>query len=412
MGGAISRTIGGATGLGLQENVREAYSFLSVNYSPGDDIFLIGFSRGAWTARSVAGMVGAMGLLTKKGLPYFAEIYHDYKHRNDANYVPRWSDIPFPDKPPFDDPRYVAELEERGLTTLQIPIKAVGVWDTVGSLGIPRIGWLERLGLQSRMVRNYSFYDTTLNPAIENAFQALSLDEQREPFVPALWEKPRESHTKLKQVWFPGVHSNIGGGYDDADLANITLAWMISQLEPFLEFRDGYILDMHHKNRDYYKQEGQRPRPWSFGEIHNSLLGLYAIAGSRTRTPGNYFRMDPFTGQPTTKRLRNTYEYIHPSVRSRTAMAGPGPQDRGTYNSKALAGWDFSAQNTNKPEGRSTYTVWRYTGNREVGQDVIPECLLQPTEERLLGMSPKVEDVVNGVDAPKEKKRRRRRSRA
>lgn len=410
MGGAISRTVGGITGLGLQENVREAFSFLSVNFSLGDEIFLVGFSRGAWTARSVAGMIGALGILTKKGLPYFTEIYQDYKHRLDQNYVPRWSDIPFPDKPPFEDPRYVAELEERGLTTTRIPVKAVGVWDTVGSLGIPRVGWLERLGFQSRTMRHYSFNDTSLNPMIENAFQALSLDEQREPFAPALWEKPRDSRTKLRQVWFPGVHSNVGGGYDDADLANITLAWMISQLEPFLEFRDGYMMEMNHKNREFYKSDGQKPRPWGFGEIHNSLIGLYALAGSKIRTPGSYFRMDPYTGRPTPKRLRNTNEYIHPSVRSRIVMSGPGVQDRGTYAPKALAGWDFSVEEGDKAGGRPSYVIWRYTGSGDVGQDVIPETSLQPTERRLLGTSPKVEDVVINLDTPKEKKRRRRKS--
>lgn len=411
MGGSISRTVGGITGLGLEENVREAYSFLSVNYSLGDEIFLLGFSRGAWTARSVAGMVGALGLLTKKGLPCFSDIFQDYEHRFDSNYVPRWPDLPFPNKPPFEDPRYVAELEERGLTSTKIPIKAVGVWDTVGSLGIPRVGWLERIGLQSRAMRDYSFYDTTLNPMIENAFQALSLDEHREPFAPALWEKPRDSATKLRQVWFPGVHSNIGGGYNDADLANITLAWMISQLEPFLEFRDGYMMEMNHKNRDYYKYDGQKPRPWSFGEIHNSLFGLYAFAGSKTRTPGSYFRIDPITGRPTTKRLRNTNEYIHPSVRSRFVMGGPGVQDRGLYASRALASWEFHVEEDDRTEGRP-HVLWKYTGNGFVGQDVIPESPLHATEKTLLSSSPKVEGVVTELDTPKDKKRRRRRSRA
>jgi uncharacterized protein (DUF2235 family) len=131
-GGMLSRTIGGATGEGLQENVRETYSFLAINYRDGDEIFLLGFSRGAWTARSVAGMIGALGLLTRQGLPMFPEIYLDFINRLDPSYVPRWPDVPFPNKPPFEDPTYVAELERRGLTRLNVPIKAVGVWDTVG----------------------------------------------------------------------------------------------------------------------------------------------------------------------------------------------------------------------------------------------------------------------------------------
>jgi uncharacterized protein (DUF2235 family) len=131
-GGMLSRTIGGATGEGLQGNVRETYSFLAINYRDGDEIFLLGFSRGAWTARSVAGMIGALGLLTRQGLPMFPEIYLDFTNRLDPSYAPRWPDVPFPNKPPFEDPTYVAELERRGLTRLNVPIKAVGVWDTVG----------------------------------------------------------------------------------------------------------------------------------------------------------------------------------------------------------------------------------------------------------------------------------------
>ena len=131
-GGILSRVIGGATGEGLGENVRETYSFLAINYRQGDEVFLFGFSRGAWTARSVSGMIGALGLLTREGLPKFPEIYMDFTHRLDPNYVPRWPNVPFPDKPPFEDPAYVAELKRRGLTRTNIPIKAVGVWDTVG----------------------------------------------------------------------------------------------------------------------------------------------------------------------------------------------------------------------------------------------------------------------------------------
>lgn len=131
-GGILSRLIGGATGEGLQENVRETYSFLAINYREGDEIFLVGFSRGAWTARSVAGAIGAMGLLTRQGLPMFPEIFNDFANRLDSSYVPHWPNVPFPDKPPFEDPAYVAELERRGLTRLKIPIKVVGVWDTVG----------------------------------------------------------------------------------------------------------------------------------------------------------------------------------------------------------------------------------------------------------------------------------------
>lgn len=195
MGGPVTRFVGGAIGAGLADNVRQAYSFLAINWRRGDELFLIGFSRGAWTARSVAGLIDSIGLLTREGLPSFAEIFKDFEHRYDSSYRPSQPDVPIRKKPSASNPAYAKQLERAGLTRLNIPIKAIGVWDTVGSLGIPRVDWLEALRLQSNEMKAYSFYDTTLNNCIENAFQALALDEHRGPFSPAVWEKPRNSKT-------------------------------------------------------------------------------------------------------------------------------------------------------------------------------------------------------------------------
>ena len=148
--------------------------------------------------------------------------------------------------------------------------------------------WLERVGLQSTRMKAFQFYDTTINDHVENAFQALCLDEKRAAFSPALWEKHRNSvtvrtisafHTtksnhqvaesstqNLKQVWFPGVHSNVGGGYPDQEIANITLAWMVSRLEPFIDFDLDTIMKAASKTRQFYRSRSEKPRPWSFGE--------------------------------------------------------------------------------------------------------------------------------------------------
>ena len=114
-GGIFGRVVGGATGSGLAENVRVAYEFISNNYSWGDEIFLVGFSRGAFTARSIAGMIGIIGVLTKAGLPFFAEIFKDFENRYDDNYRPVFRDIPFPDKPNVRDPEYRRGLQKVGL---------------------------------------------------------------------------------------------------------------------------------------------------------------------------------------------------------------------------------------------------------------------------------------------------------
>ena len=220
------------------------------------------------------------------GLPALAEIFRDVKHQHDKRYSPKNPDVPYPNKPNASDPRYTEELEGRGMTTRDVKIKVIGVWDTVGSLGLPRIGFLTRLGIQSEESKYMQFYDTKLGCCIENAFQALALDERRASFSPAVWEKGRGNKTNLRQVWFPGAHSNVGGGYDDQQLANITLAWMVAQVTPFLDINQDYVLRQERENIQYYKDEGERIRPWSFGKLYNSLTGVYAAGGSIRRTPG------------------------------------------------------------------------------------------------------------------------------
>ncbi|RMZ81386.1 hypothetical protein DV738_g2207, partial [Chaetothyriales sp. CBS 135597] len=388
-GGPLSRFLGGAVGSGLKENISEAYNYLATNWNPGDEVFLFGFSRGAFTARCVGGMMGDFGLLTKDGLPYFNEIFEDYTNRHNDNYVSNFPDVPFPNKGRFDA-RYVEELQARGLTRLRIPIKAIGVWDTVGSLGIPKIPLLRSLGLQSSDTHQYQFYDTRLNPFIENAFQALALDERRGPFSPAVWEKGNNDRVNLKQVWFPGAHSNVGGGYADQELANISLAWMMSRLETFLDFREHYIARIYEASRAYYKESGQKTRWWSFGELYNSLKGIYTIAGSTARTPGNYYRIDHFTGRPTTKRLKNTNEYIHASVRSRMGLHGPGTSDRGTYDPPSLRDWTFNVVNGQPGNAGGQMVMWTNHAAADTGaQESMPESLLRPTELALLSMSSK-----------------------
>jgi Uncharacterized alpha/beta hydrolase domain (DUF2235) len=413
IGGAVSRAVGGATGAGLKENVREAYSYIAINWREGDEIFLIGFSRGAFTARSVAGMIGSLGLLTRAGLPHFSEIFEDFEHRYDDRYVSKFPNDPFPEKGPFNQD-YVNELARRGLTRPNVLIKAVAVWDTVGSLGIPRISWLERIGLQSRNMHYYTFYDTRLHPCIENAFQALALDEHRAPFSPALWEKRDGDRTNLKQVWFPGVHSNVGGGYDDQDIANITLAWMMSRLWTFIDFHPDYIMSCYESNKAYYRSTGQKSRSWSFGEIYNSMIGVYSLGGGKTRTPGNYYRTDPITGRPTNKKLKNTNEYIHASVRSRLGLQGPGVQDRGIYEPKALRDWTFAAeenaQQPGGPGGEGVMVVWTNRSDGDGGgQKRMPEAVLLETERRLLERSPRVEEYVRDLRVSEKKGKRRSR---
>ncbi|MCJ1309426.1 hypothetical protein MMC25_003085 [Agyrium rufum] len=397
------RTVAGATGEGLSNNIREAYNFIGENYTSGDELFFIGFSRGAFTARSVAGFIGSVGILTKQGRPYLPVIFEDFEHRNDPDYVSKFPDLPFPNKPSVASKDYAFMLEEAGFTKLNVPIKAVGVWETVGSLGIPRISWLEQLGLQRPRTKEYNFYDTSLSNNIENAFQALALDEERASFSPAVWEKPVGNRTNLRQVWFPGVHSNVGGGYDDQELADITLAWMIAQLSPLIDFDQEYLVQQYEQNRQYYVDTGQRLRPWSFGKIYQSLTGLYLVGGTRIRSPGLYTRVDPETGETTSRALRRTCEYIHPCVRTRINCGGPGVRDRGLYDPKALQNFKLRIRDGGA-EGERQIVTWESRTKRKAGSRkgepkiILQESPLWETELLLLERSQKVRDyLLQGV---------------
>lgn len=211
------RLLGGAFGLGLEANLSAAYWQLALNWEPGDEIFIFGFSRGAYTARSLAGMINRLGILTYKAMidgkyPEALKIYQQRKANPDDADPPEWADFRrancYPDEP---DP---------------VKINFLGVFDTVGAMGIP--------GLTAGRHR---FHDVRLSRIVHCARQALAIDERRRAFEPCLWEVPvelREKYRRLdrvKQVWFEGVHSDIGGGYPECGLSDVTLRWMIGEAE-------------------------------------------------------------------------------------------------------------------------------------------------------------------------------------
>src|SRR5262245_15503931 len=188
--GLLDRWIGGFIGAGLGRKIKDAYLFLAQNYQDGDEIYIFGFSRGAFTARSLAGFIGlCKGLLERRYLHKLEFAWQAYRTK--------------PAK------RNMFKLyEEIEKSVRAVDINCIGVWDTVGALGIP-------LGLFSNWnQRRYRFHDTELSRLVRNAFHALAIDEQRGPFVPSLWEWPKRDieNQIVEQVWFPGVHSNVGGG--------------------------------------------------------------------------------------------------------------------------------------------------------------------------------------------------------
>ena len=204
-GNWFQRILGGAFGEGLFSKIKDGYEKIASVYEPGDEIYIFGFSRGAYVARSLAGMISVCGLPTKtcdqELLDIAFEAYRNTDYRKDL-------------------------LDSLGGAVQKAPIKMVGVWDTVGSLGIPAaFGGVDPV--------RYGFLDTSLHPNIQNAYQALAIDEHRREFPPTLWTLPETPvpGQHVEQVWFPGTHSDVGGGYPECGLSDITFAWMLSKAE-------------------------------------------------------------------------------------------------------------------------------------------------------------------------------------
>ena len=245
------RIRGGAFGFGLSQIVRDTYRFLVENYEPGDELFFVGFSRGAFTARSTAGFVRNAGILRR-----------DQEDRIDQAYaLYRTNEGP-------DSPAAVAFRKAYALSD-QTPIRFIGVWETVGALGVPNVG----LPGTNFLNRRWAFHDTKLSSRVQSAFQALAIDEARRPFEPTLWEpQPQAVNRELEQVWFAGVHCDAGGGYPERELADITLNWMTNRARACgLEFRNGAApLDPN----------------LALGRLHDSRTGLYILLGPDHRALG------------------------------------------------------------------------------------------------------------------------------
>ncbi|KAL6718736.1 hypothetical protein ACLMJK_002970 [Lecanora helva] len=375
---AFDGLLSGYFGAGLDENVCEAYNFLANNYCPGDEVFFFGFSRGAYTARACAGLVANVGLCRDIQMSRFWEMYSIYKTRPPGTPIQgtEWGkeNIAIAEKSndemkPEDwivitkgDEKIAPYQVRKGagadwLAYCHKPIiKVVGVFDTVGSLGYPKNIFKDVTAWN----KAYQFHDTDIHPEIENAFQALALDERRAPFSPTMWNMPSDNHkTTLIQCWFPGIHVNIGGGSDDGlkrtpkgdleSMANTTFAWMVDRCRPFLHFDDhvlSFIINKYfetlHNFTDRLKPDQKTSEKetvgWGVGLNHNGMVEnahkgiMTVIGGVEDRTPGHY------PNKP------NTHEYIHPVV-----FHG---QDEQGYSSRALQGFERTPAKTEDAHGQ------------------------------------------------------------
>ena len=234
-----TRFVMGAFGVEVGQRVLSAYRQLMADYQPGDRIHLFGFSRGAFEARALAGFIAMFGVgRADRGFPV-AEAWRLYaRHR--ANQVP-------------------ALLNKlRAAAHHPVRIKCVGAWDTVGNIGNP----LLPVGTATRRLE---FHDAHLHEAIDVALHALSIDENRGPFSPTLWTLKKGAALapgqSIEQVWFPGSHADVGGGYEETELSDIALMWMAERAMT----KTGLAFDMQELESE------AKPNP--LGTLHPAATG-------------------------------------------------------------------------------------------------------------------------------------------
>jgi len=223
-----NRISGGAFGAGLSENIRDGYRWLMENYDYGDEIYVFGFSRGAFTARSLVGLIAKCGLLKADAPIGFEQIFGRYEKGKDARPI-------YKIKYAARRGETISDFEEKGLLnhTHYHPhlVRMIGVWDTVGTIGI-NIGTIK--GISTGAMK---FHNTHLSTVVQHSYQALALDEHRGPFWAILWtqfvpdipDKVDLSHHDkrfIEQRWFAGAHANVGGGYRNDLMPQRPLAWI------------------------------------------------------------------------------------------------------------------------------------------------------------------------------------------
>jgi uncharacterized protein (DUF2235 family) len=234
VGQTLGKGLGAAFGYGITQNLERAYRFLIDNYAPGDRVFLFGFSRGAFAARSLAALIDQVGILEP-----------DDRDRAKET-IKAW----------LDGDASAVERYQQPLT--RCAPHFVGVWETVGALGV--------------LTRLRRFHDNKLSPGVCHAVHALAIDEQRRKFEPTPWdEQELKPGQHARQLWFAGVHSDVGGGYEERGLADLTLGWMLEQA----------------------KAQGLELKPDAFdrlqgdpaGKLHDSYDGLWRVLGRYVRRP-------------------------------------------------------------------------------------------------------------------------------
>ncbi len=301
---------GGAFGAGLSANVLDAYRWLVENYADGDDVFLFGFSRGAYSARSLAGVIVNCGLLKSTATLTPDQLYDRYRAGKEAEPIYRLEFIRTSGERPLTPKEQRLLAESR-----RIRIHMLGVWDTVGALGVPWTAapWVGKT--------NFYFHNTNPSTIFDHCYHALAIDEHRAPYKPTFWTRftpeakdpktdPHAPPPTIEQRWFVGAHSNVGGGYADDRLHLVPLAWMQSKaashglafdaaihshpedfagppVDSFGEFMKGFYKVIRLGKR-YYRQIGAASRQVNRGWSTSIGETIDASVFAKYRSDSNY----------------------------------------------------------------------------------------------------------------------------
>jgi len=338
----------GATGETLGDKVQDAYAFIAQNFQPGDEVFCFGFSRGAYTARMVAAFVGEIGILDKTEMDNFADIFVAFQKRGKTD-DPKVKEECQKILAPFNAPNSKGILRATAAGRL-FSMKCIGVFDTVGALGLPKE--LTMMAEQSI----FGFTDTLLGPHIERGLHALALNETRADFNCTKFQQTSEGAAKgqiLRQCWFAGSHSDIGGGWEYHDLSDLTLTWMAANIEDMLSLDLKYLGSLSNPNA-----------PWGEQLPHNSKTGVFTLAESVNRDL-------PKPADPV------THETIHPSVRHQKVLI---PAVKQLLEEHPEVEWKLL------PFEEAVERTWPYVSGHNIpqGKEATEEVEAQNSEEKTL----------------------------
>ena len=244
----LERILGGVSGRGLEENIAQGYKKLIDEHEDGDEIYLFGYSRGAYTGRSLAGLIRNCGILRPEHMARIPGARKLYRKRGSG--------------PESDEAKQLKDQYSK-----VADIHFIGVWDTVRSRGLP----LKFIGRLYNW--RFSFHDVTLSRSVKHAYHAIAIDEKRGPFKPSIWSNLPITEQSVEQVWFAGVHSNIGGGAPDPGLSEIALSWIAGKArDSGLELDWSLLPEISQEN-------------WA-ATIQESRKGFYKFISEHRRTLG------------------------------------------------------------------------------------------------------------------------------